>query len=167
MASTGVLLPSNYPDHFQDHVGRLAHFTACDAGDVVFVPLLIAPSLPTDGKVKRYRWWDEVRCFVSFTTGTVNTVTAKVVELTTPLSADWSFTAAIASGSAAGSTDVSGTAVAVTEQTLLTINPPGTTMDGNRVTPGKILALMLLFGGTSSGGAVSVYTECAFRTRAQ
>lgn len=167
MASTGVLLPSNYPDHFQDHVGRLAHITSCDSGDVTIIPLFIAPSLPTDGKVKRYRWWDEVRCVVSFTTGTVANVTAKVVEVTMPLSADVSFTAAIAAGSAAASTDVSGTAVAVTENALLTINPPGTTMDGNRVTAGKILALMLLFGATSSGGAVSVYTECAFRTRAQ
>ena len=167
MASTGVLLPSNYPDHFQDHVGRALHLTSCDSGDVAFVPLLIAPSLPTDGKVKRYRWWDEVRCVVSFTAGTVANVTAKVVELTMPLSADVSYTAAIASGSAAGSTDVSGTAVAVTENALLTISPPGTTFDANRVTPGKILALMLLFGATSSGGAVSVYAECAFRTRPQ
>lgn len=167
MPSNGVLDVSNYPDHFQDHVGRVVHITGCDANDVAIVPLFIAPSLPTDGKVKRYRWWDESRFVISFTAGTVANVTAKIVEVTMPPSADLNFGVAVAGGSAAATTDVSGAAVAVADNSFTTIKPPGTAPDGNRVTPGRMLALMILFGATSSGGAVSVYAECAFRTRPQ
>ncbi len=169
MPSTGVLALNNYPDHFEVGAIRSATVTSCDSGDVFILPLAFAPSLPTDGGQKRYRWVDRVSGVIAFTAGTVANVTAKIVEVTMPITAtgaNWSLVAAVASGSAAAVTDLSA-AVAVTDRTVFEILPSGTAMDGNRVTPGRMLALMVLFGATSSGGTVQISADAAVRTRAQ
>ena len=163
MASTGVLHPSNYPDHFQTNATRTITFTTGTDGKSLFVPLFIAPPLPTDGKVKRYRWWDQVDGFVNYLSGTDGTVTARVVELAMPLDQDLPI--GVAHSTKPTRTALS-SAVAVTENTLFTIVPTGTEFDGNRVTPGKVCAVELIFGTTTSALAGSITVDASFRTRA-
>ena len=162
MSSTGVLDPSNYPDHFQTEGFRFLTLTDVDDTEVFYVPLFFAPPAPTDGKVKRYRWWDQVLVHFSTTAGTTGALTGQVVEVTLG-DAFVGFTSP-----QTGHTEVvHSAATALTENAHTTISPTGTAVDGNRVTPGKLLALKVAGGALTSNAAIEMQVQFAHRTRPQ